>query len=209
MMTFLNLILLLQPMIVNSAFLIVDGCNTFSNQDSCIKNYGCGWCNSTNILNTSITFTTICKEINICPLSNDNSDEICVINSDYYYKFNCFLSKFIVYSLLIFGFIMIMTCIYLGVLYSIKNQDGGPPKNYGLLSCMFLLICISGACLLFVNDYIFSNFIFVLIIISCSLPCIFYIKKRERQINYQDEDYDALLISVNDNKNENPPIYKD
>ena len=45
---------------------------------------------------------------------------------------------------------------------------------------------------------------------SCGLPCLFYIKK-ERQINYHDEDYEALLISVHDqgddDKNENPPSY--
>ena len=212
MMTLFTLILFLQPYIVNAAFLIVDGCNTFTSQDTCIDNYGCGWCNSTNIINTSLTYTTMCKEINICPLSSSESKEICVINSDYYYKFNCFLSKFIIYSLLIFGFLMITSCIYFGIFYTIRNNNSETPKNYGLLSCLFLFICISGACLLFINDYIFSNFIFILLVISCALPCLFYIKKRERQINYQDEDYDALLISVNDeshnNKNENPPIYK-
>ena len=211
MITFFNIILLLQPMIVNSAFLIVDGCNTFTGQDTCVNNYGCGWCNSTYVTNTSVTHSSICKEINICPLSNDNSHEICVINKDYYYKFNCFLSKFVVYSLLIFGFLMITSCIYFGILYSIRNNDSETPRNYGLLSCLFLLICISGACLLFVNDYIFSNFIFILLVMSCGLPCLFYIKKKERQINYHDEDYEALLISVHDqgddDKNENPPSY--
>lgn len=212
MMTLFTLILFLQPYISNAAFLIIDGCNTFTSQDTCINNYGCGWCNTTNINNFSITYNTACKEINICPLSNGPSSEICVINSDYYYKFNCFLSKFIIYSLLIFGFLMITTCIYFGIFYTIRNNNSETPKNYGLLSFLFLFICISGACLLFVNDYIFSNFIFILLIISCALPCLFYIKKRERQINYHDEDYDALLISVNDeshnNKNENPPIYR-
>jgi hypothetical protein len=51
---------------------------------------------------------------------------------------------------------------------------------------------------------------------SCGLPCLFYIKKKETQINYHDEDYDALLISVHDQDhdhdqdqdNENPPTYK-
>ena len=91
MITFFNILLLLQPMIVNSAFLIVDGCNTFTGQDTCVNNYG--WCNSTYVTNTSVTHSSICKEINICPLSNDNSHEICVINKDYYYKFNCFFIK--------------------------------------------------------------------------------------------------------------------
>ena len=96
--------------------------------------------------------------------------------------------------------------------YNSRNNNSETPKNYGLLSCLFLFICISGACLLFINDYIFSNFIFILLVISCALPCLFYIKKRETQINYHDEDYEALLISVHDQgddeKNENPPIYK-
>ena len=73
---------------------------------------------------------------------------------------------------------MVTSCIYFGILYSIRNNDSETPRNYGLLSCLFLLICISGACLLFVNDYIFSNFIFIFSNVMWITMSLLY-KKRE------------------------------
>ena len=202
-----NLICLLQPFIVNSAFLIVDGCNTFSNQDSCINNYGCGWCNTTNLVNDSLKETVICREIDICPISEQDNNEICTINRDYYYKFNCFLSKFIIYSLLIFGFLMIMAGIYIAILYNMKNPPHNTINNYGLISCITITICIMGACLLFVNDFIFSNFIFVLVIIALIFSCV-SIRKRNRRISYYDTENNEHLLYVNNEDNhENPPLY--
>ena len=108
----------------------------------------------------------------------------------------------LIYSMIIFGFITITSCIFFSVLYSLKGPNSESFSVKGIMTCVFLFICISGACLLFVDDFIFSNLIFVLMIISCIVPCLFVLKKKERQINYNYED-EALITSVN----YDPPSY--
>ena len=177
--------------ITQGSYLINKNCNNHNTLDDCIDNFGCGWCNETDL--DTEKEVSLCTQVAICPLKiHENST--CYINEKYYNGYNCFLNNFIIYSLYICGFILIFTICYISIIYSYfgyltrRDLTTRQSKFLIFLYCFLILLGIS---ILLLNDFIFSNIISVLIfLIILTLIIFFFAKvlKKNNKYEYQIND---------------------
>ena len=185
--------------VTESSFLFYDSCKDYKNVDDCVKEYGCGWCNITdskNYDNNTIVFKEVCSEINICP--TNNSDYDCIVKSDYYYNFNCFLFSVISWILYLCAIFFICLCFFACFHHCglINTNDRkrfiGPVFILTIFAVSIVLLCN--------NAIIFSGFFLTL----CAFTFVFFIFFTYRFIKYKNNknEYRASYYYDKNNQKE-------
>ena len=162
-------------------------CSSKDTIDSCINEYGCGWCNTTN---NSLTNNEQCNEISVCPINNLGN---CKINDNYYYGFDCFLINIFLIIIIIGGFCLCNLCIIGCVLSLYPTFDINKKMKYIITAYLSLILTLGILSLLF-NEMLFLNIsfyltIFLLFIIMLNGFQRYKISKKEHKyklINYDD-----------------------
>lgn len=152
--------------LTTSSFLFYDPCKNLNNIDRCINEYGCGWCNITNIHQNNTSFiqeySQSCKEINICPVNN--SDVNCIIKETEYHKINCFLFSIISWFLYLCAILFLCACFISCFSYcGLVNVN----EKKGMIGPVFVLTIFTVSIVLLCSDaFVFSGFFLTMFVLS-------------------------------------------
>jgi len=158
-------------------------CELMNNEEECLYNTFCAWCNTTNVINNTITYEPHCIFKNTCSRSFNDTNCVMPKNIDYKCNFTFLVLNTII--IFIFG-----TTTY-SFIYSFKKMVS--EDSYKKHICLFSLLTISivvipSSFLWFTNSDYFLPYLLALIVLSFICCCCGttsnYRKNRGSYYNY-------------------------
>lgn len=166
----------------------INSCN-HGDEDSCIENWACMWCNKTD------TNTSSCYKSPICNFDEDIYKD-CSYQDKKTYDMVCSISSFLFVILLVMGYYVSMIVIY-GTVDRLLMNENVSIKTRRSVNTILIILTLVPLALTFIMEPVYFYFMFFVYLVCglCTTCCVKIKKKKGEE-----------TLSIINNPITNPPI---